>query len=225
MNAIDKLRAALAEHVGRNVDPHEEFVWVGDHEADLLERLDAPPEREAWQDDDAGEAEPLTLFDMFCVLDEIAELQKRPPVEKADEIPATDPGARFMQILAQWQDERLKLAFFGKRELELRTLLFNATFPSPGEGTQKHTLPDGRTIKGQYKINRTIDEAALPAVLTHMRELGVANADALVKYKPTLVKREWNSLGHDARLAFSPAVIASPGTPTLDVELPKGSRG
>ena len=228
MTAIDKLRAALAPHMKRNVDPHEEFVILGPEPSLVsssgdLRYLDVPPERESWQDDDGDDyPEPLTLFDMLCVLDEVAELLQRPPVERADEQPSADPGVRFMQILEQWIDDKRKLAFYKEREKEARVLLFNATFPAPVEGTQKHKLPDGRTIKAQYKINRKIDEAALPLVLAHMRELGVANADVLVTYKPALAKREWNSLSDACKLEFSAAIISSPSTPTLDIELPKG---
>ena len=229
MTAIEKLRAALRPHMVRNVDPHEELLCFA-QEAPLvssgadLSYLMAPPERESWQDDEEGEAEPITLFDMQCVLDELEELTRRPPLTREDEEPSTDPHVRYMQLLAQWDDDRRKLAFYKEREKELRVTIFNATFPAPTEGTLRHKLPDGRTIKAGYKINRKVDEAALPAVLAHMRELGVANADALVSFKPSLVKREWNTLSDANKLEFSAAVVSSPGTPTLDIELPKGSR-
>lgn len=223
MTALDKLRAALAAQVTRNVDPHGEFLMVG-REDDLpgAQTLMASPERESWQEDDGDdEAEPVSLFDLQCALDEIAELMLRPPIDR-DAVPEeTDPGKRFMQILEEWRDNKAKLAYYKEREKEQRLILFAGTFPNPVEGTQRHKLPDGRAIKAQYKINRKIDEAVLPATLARMRELGVANTDALVVYKPSLAKREWNTLSDDMKLEFSPAVIATPGTPTLDIELPK----
>lgn len=228
MTAIDKLRAAFVSQMTRNVDPHEELLCIlelGETRTAGMPLL-IPPERESWQDEAADEEEPeyLTLFDMFCVLDEIKELSARPPINRDDEPIATDPGARYMQILAEWEDDKRKLSFYKEREKENRLVLFAGTFPNPIEGTQKFKLADGRTIKGQYKINRKIEEAALPVALAHMRELGVANTDALVSYKPTLAKREWNTLSIENKLAFSPAIVATPGTPTLDVELPKGSK-
>jgi hypothetical protein len=227
MTAIEKLRAAFATQITRNINPHEEFVLVGSNVnagGDAC-GLVIPPERESWQDADDSDDEPefLTLFDMICVLDEIKELMARPPLEREPEAPSTDPHQRYMQILAEWIDDKQKLAFYKEREKQNRLLLFAGTFPNPKEGTQKHKLPDGRTIKAQYRINRKIDEAALPATLAKMRELGVANADALVNFKPTLAKREWNTLSEDNKLQFSPAVIATPGTPTLDLEPAKGA--
>lgn len=229
MTAIDKLRAAFAAQITRNVDPHSEFIMVGALGAageltDIPAMLMAMPEpEESWQDPDPdAEAEPLTLFDMMAVLDEIAELSQRPPVDRAAEPEETDPGKRYMQLLAEWQDNRRKLAYYKEQEGTQRRVLFAGTFPNPVEGTNKHKLPDGRTIKGQYKIGRKLDEAALPATLARMRELGVANTDALVNYKPSLAKREWNTLSDEMKLEFSPAVIATPGMPGLDVEMPKG---
>ncbi len=230
MTAIEKLRAAFADQFKRNVDPHSELIWTGPEAALIssaadLTALMAKPERESWQDDDGeDEAEPLTLFDMMAVMDEIAELMQRPPVDREAQPIATDPGERYMQILAEWQDDKRKLAFYKEREKENRLTLFAGTFPNPKEGTQSFKLADGRTVKAQYKINRKVDEAALPATLARMRELGVANADALVTYKPSLAKREWNTLSPENKLVFSDAIIATPGTPTLEVELPKGSK-
>ena len=223
MTAIDKLRAAFAAQLTRNIDPHSEFIMVG-REDDLpgAQTLMASPERESWQDDaDDDEAEPLTLFDMIAVLDEIKELEARPPVDREAEPEETDPGKRYMQMLAEWKDFSRKLAYYKAQENEYRRILFAATFPNPVEGTQKHTLPDGRKVKGQYKINRKLDEAALPATLARMRELGVANTDALVNYKPSLAKREWNTLSDEMKLEFSPAIIATPGMPGLEIEMPK----
>lgn len=224
MTALEKLRSAFADQLKRNVDPHEEFIFVGSQSSfmadGIAEALIVPPERESWQDDEQDEEpEYLSLFDVAAALDEIAELEKREPLPAPE--PVANPADAYLALLAQWQDDRTKLAFYKEREAENRRILFAGAFPNPVEGTQRHKLPDGRTIKGQYKIGRKIDEAALPATLQHMRELGVANADVLVSYKPSLAKREWNTLSDDNKLAFSAAVIATPGMPTLDIEMPK----
>lgn len=223
MTALDKLRSAFEAQITRNIDPHSELILVGTGVNDCVS-LEVKPERESWQEDesDDDEVEHLTLFDMMSALDEIKELAARPPVDLEAHPIETDPGKRFMQILAEWQDNKRKLAYYKEQEKEQRLILFAGTFPNPVEGVQRHKLPDGRSIKAQYKINRKLEEAALPVTLARMRELGVANTDALVNYKPTLAKREWNTLSDEMKLEFSPAVIATPGTPTLDIELPKG---
>ncbi len=50
-----------------------------------------------------------------------------------------------------------------------------------------------------------------------MRKRGVANADALVKMKPELAKKEWNTLSDELKLVFSPAIVSSPGMPGLEI--------
>jgi len=229
MTALDKLRAAFAAQIARNVDPHDQYISVIDDDwkqgaAQIAMPLVAPPERESWQDDEPSDDEPdhLTLFDIICALDEIKELEQRPPVDRAAEAEETDPGKRYMQLLAEWRDDRRKLAYYKEQEGTKRRVLFAGAFPNPVEGTNKLTLANGLKLKGQYKIGRKLDEAALPATLARMRELGVANTDALVNYKPSLAKREWNTLSDEMKLEFSPAVIATPGMPGLEVEEPKG---
>jgi hypothetical protein len=135
----------------------------------------------------------------------------------ADAAPAQDAGQRYLQMLAEWEDVKRELAAAKDRELELRLQLFAGAFPTPKEGTNTYKLPDGRQIKGKYDVNRKIDEAAFPAVLADLREQGVANADRLVRFKPELAKSEWNTLSEAFKLAFSRCVIASPGTPQLEL--------
>lgn len=225
MTAIQRLRAALASQISRNVDPHSELVLIGPLVDGHPMALEVKPERESWQDDAEDEdVEYLSLFDMLAVLDELRELEQRKPIDRDAEPVEVDPGKRYMQILTEWLDNRTKLAYYKAQEMEQRKILFAGAFPNPKEGTQRFKLADGRTIVGQYKIGRKIDEAALPITLQHMRELGIANTDVLVTYKPSLAKREWNTLGEDAKLTFSAAVIATPGSPSLEIELPKAPK-
>lgn len=130
-------------------------------------------------------------------------------------------GDAYMDMLAEWEVAKEILDRAKELELDMRLKLFAGAFPNPKEGTNTHKLPDGRELKGQHKVNRSIDEAALPAVLEQLRALGVANTDALVRYKPELAKREWNDLSDENKLVFSAAVIATPGTPQFDVVTPK----
>lgn len=130
-------------------------------------------------------------------------------------------GDPYMDMLYEQEAAKEALDKIKELELDLRLKLFAGAFPNPKEGTNTWKLPDGREIKGQHKINRTIDEAALPVTLQALREHGVGNADQLVRYKPELAKREWNALSDEAKLLFSPAVISTPGTPQFEVVTPK----
>lgn len=130
-------------------------------------------------------------------------------------------GDAYMDQLKEWEVAKQILDRAKELELDLRLRCFTGAFPNPKEGTNTHKLPDGRELKGQHKVNRNIDEAALPAVLEELRKLGCANTDVLVRYKPELAKREWNDLSDEHKLVFSAAVIATPGTPQFDVVTPK----
>lgn len=130
----------------------------------------------------------------------------------------------YMRLLDQWEQASLLGSIIGEAEIDMRRTLFAGAFPNPKENTNVHKLPDGTEIVGMYKINRRIDEAALAVTLDAMREAGVANYDKLVKYKPELAKAEWNSLSDAMKLKFSPAVISTPGTPSLERRVPKRKR-
>lgn len=127
----------------------------------------------------------------------------------------------YLARLEIWEGLASLLSSVRGAEADFRRQLFQGAFPNPKEGTNVHKLPDGREIVGKHNITRKIDESALPAVLAEMRRRGVANADQLVRYKPELAKREWNSLSDDMKLVFSPAVIADVGMPALEVRTPK----
>lgn len=130
----------------------------------------------------------------------------------------------YMRLLDQWEQLSLLGSIIGEKEMDTRKILFAGAFPNPKENTNVHKLPDGREIVGMHKINRRIDEAALTVTLDAMREAGVANYDKLVKYKPELAKSEWNSLSDEMKLKFSPAVISTPGSPSLEIRIPKRKR-
>lgn len=127
----------------------------------------------------------------------------------------------YLRMLDAWEQVAQLQSQIKEAELSMRLRLFQGAFANPKEGTNTHNLPDGRAIKGQFKVNRYIDEAALPVTLDALRKHGVANTDALVRYKPELAKSEWNTLSDEAKLMFSPAIVATPGTPSLEVVIPK----
>jgi hypothetical protein len=130
----------------------------------------------------------------------------------------------YLRMLAAWEEVDQLRSLIQECEVDMRLRLFAGAFPNPKEGTNSHKLPDGRVLKGQYKINRYINEEVLPATLLALRERGVANTDALVRYKPELAKREWNSLSEENKLIFSPAITAKPGTPSFEITIPKRGR-
>lgn len=76
--------------------------------------------------------------------------------------------------------------------------VFAAFYPAPKEGTNTLDLAEGWKLKGVYKLDRKIDEAALPAVTEQLREMGV-NADTLVKWSPDLKTATYKELTAEER--------------------------
>lgn len=110
-----------------------------------------------------------------------------------------------------------------EREQALRKEVFALFFPEPTEGTNNFGLEADWKLKGVYKIDRKIDEAALPAVQSQLRELGV-NPDPLVKMTPSLDTKAYKSLqtlNADACKVFEQALTIKPGSPTLELVAPK----
>ena len=106
------------------------------------------------------------------------------------------------------------------KEQELRKQVFAAFYPTPKEGTNTLDLAEGWKLKGVYKLDRKIDEAALPAVTEQLREMGV-NADTLVKWTPSLKTAVYKELTAEQRAVFDQALIIKPGLPTIELVAPK----
>ena len=137
----------------------------------------------------------------------------------------------FFQKLQQWQEAEKALDHYKKIEMELRKELFEIAFPMPTEGTLRVDLQEGWKLKGVYKITRSLDEAALPAVMEQIRAIGF-NADKLVEFKPSLNLKEYKALPLEftvphtgevvqPRRIFEQAMTSKPGAPSLELEAPK----
>jgi hypothetical protein len=84
-------------------------------------------------------------------------------------------------------------------------------------------LDQGWTLKLTHKIDRKVDEAALPAVQEQLRLLEI-NPDPLVKMKPDLDTKAYKALklvNPDAAKVFEQALIIKPASPTLELVAPK----
>lgn len=131
-----------------------------------------------------------------------------------------------MEDLAQWDHLQQELKRVKAAEMLLRTKIFNGLFTAPKEGTNSIPLNAGYVLKGTYVLNRTIDIGALQAIGDKMAELGI-HKDDLVKYKPELVIGEYRTLTDEQRQLFDQALVIKPGSPALEIVLPKkrGSAG
>lgn len=128
-----------------------------------------------------------------------------------------------MKLLEEWRLAKAEVDSVKPiiaKEQELRKQVFTAFYPAPKEGTNTIDLAEGWRLKGVYKLDRKIDEAALPAVAEQLREMGV-NVDTLVKWTPDLKTATYKELTAEQRAVFDQALIIKPGTPTIELVPPK----
>lgn len=122
--------------------------------------------------------------------------------------------------LAEWYKMQEELKKLRSKEMLLRQKIFKFFFPDPKEGTNSHNMADGYVLKGKYGLNRDIDPGAFQVLRDTFEGAGI-RPDSLVQYKPFLVKREYNTLTEEQRRLFDQALIVKPGSPSLEIVLPK----
>lgn len=131
--------------------------------------------------------------------------------------------------LATWYGLQKKLAEVKSAEALLRGRIFKHFFPVPVEGSKdnKHPLNDGTgaILQATHVINRDVDAAQLDALREAMfaegSNLPQLELDKLIKWKPELVKSEYNKLSNDERAVFDRVLIVKPGSPQLEIKIPK----
>lgn len=131
-------------------------------------------------------------------------------------------GLSLNQAIQEWWLVDQHLADVKARELELRKRIFGEAFPAPTEGSAQNKLPlaDGWILQGDYKINRSVDEATVVSFRA-MGDNVATIVDSVIKWKPELKLKEWKALDAETRKLLAEMVIEKPGTPALEVKLPK----
>lgn len=122
--------------------------------------------------------------------------------------------------IGRWNELQAKLASIKDEEMKLRKEIFEECFPTPVEGTATIDMPEGWTLKGTYKLTRSIDEAALPAVLAELRKHKVST-DTIITYKPNLSLSNYRKLDPKWQRVLEQAMTVKPGAPTLELVAPK----
>lgn len=129
--------------------------------------------------------------------------------------------------LIEWDRLKKQLDAVKASEMLLRKKIFGCCFASPKEGTNDFALANGYVLKGDYKIDRTLDVGtfnalkAAPAegLMSPLQQAGI-NPDKLVEYKPSLVLKEYRTLTDEQRKFFDQCLVIKPGAPSLKIELP-----
>lgn len=123
--------------------------------------------------------------------------------------------------MSEWFDLTQQLETIKARELQLRNELFAESFADPVEGAahNKRELGDGWILQGDYKINRTIDQAVVSTLAKGDNTAPLI--DKLIRYKPELVLKEWKALSDEDKVLVADMVTEKPGTPGLKIVKPK----
>ena len=120
--------------------------------------------------------------------------------------------------IAEWQTAKNNLRQWQDYERQLRDQIVEGEFPTPSEGTNKKTLPDGRILKLVHSINRTLEDGPkLDLVLDRFEKAGV-DVDALVTFKPSLGKKAYDALKPAFRKTLDELITSKPGSPQLTIE-------
>lgn len=129
-------------------------------------------------------------------------------------------------LLIEWSQAKAKLdeaKSLVENEMRLRKQVMTMYFPTPSEGINTYQLEAGWELKATYKIDRKIDEAALPAINVELRGMNV-NPDPLVRFKPELDTTAYKSLvqiNPEAAKVFEKAMISKPTSPSIELKPPK----
>lgn len=133
------------------------------------------------------------------------------------------------KLLVEWSGLKRQLEKIDEQrepivaqERDLRAKVMAAAFPEAKEGTNTLELPNEWKLKGVVKIDRKVDEAALPATVTVLRSMGV-NSDRLLRYKPELELKEYRSLTAEQMKIMDGALVIKRAASTLELVEPKGT--
>lgn len=125
----------------------------------------------------------------------------------------------FEDGLAHWENLKRQVKHLQETERAYREGLFAALFTSPTEGVNEYALPDGRVVKGTYKITRKLDPEKLEE-LVKGRKVTAKVAERIQNWHVTLDLTEYRELTDKQRAAVDAAIEAKPALPTLEVVWP-----
>lgn len=129
--------------------------------------------------------------------------------------------------LTEWHAAAAELAAakpLADKEMALRKEVMALYFPTPVEGVNNAPLAAGWTLKATHKLDRKIDNAALPTVRQQLREQFQINPDNLFRTKYELETAQYKALkaiNAEAFTLLETALIIKPASPTIELVAPK----
>lgn len=144
----------------------------------------------------------------------------------------TEEIAVTAEDLATWFKLKQQLAEVKGAEAMLRSRIFHHFFPTPTEGSKDNKCPlndgTGAVLQADYVINRSVDQAQLEglreAMFAEGSNLPQLHLDQLIKWKPEVSITEYRKLTDEERNVFDRALIIKPGSPQLEIKIPKSAK-
>ena len=152
--------------------------------------------------------------------------QAEEQAEQDAEQNAQEHMSNMFAALTEWQGKLQEVAEAKRvlnEERELRRKVTGLFFVDPEEGTQRYNLPQDWKLKYVHKIERKVDETALPAVSTQLREQGY-KPELMIKWVPVLNMEAYRKLPPEAMKILDQALDIKVGSPTLELEPPKADK-
>ena len=137
-------------------------------------------------------------------------------------------GSLGFDDLTEWHRLSELLSEVKAKEMALRKKIFSFCFTMPREGTNKLSpeiatclgITDGFVLKGNYKVNRKVDEAVARTLNLEFLARQI-NTEVLIKWSAALSTTEYRTLTEEQRVFFDQCLIITPGSPELEIVLPK----
>ena len=137
---------------------------------------------------------------------------------------AIPANAVTQEDLNAWSQLQKQLGDLKSAEMLLRTKIFKGLFPNPVEGTNSVPLgTEGWVIKAKYPINRKPDVALLTARAPELRAAGIVLED-VIRTIPELSTGEYRKLTDEQRHLLDQVMEVKPGSPALEIVLPKRAK-
>lgn len=130
--------------------------------------------------------------------------------------------ARQLALVAEWQRANNTAKLSADIERQLRQQVVKEFFTATKEGANTYAA-QGVTIKVTGKVNRTLDKAALDAVMPQLPEKYrvLDTADSIIRYEPTFDLKVYRAMSPDERKIFEQALTIKDGAPSLEIVIAK----
>lgn len=144
-------------------------------------------------------------------------MQKTTPPAEGQSVTPVPLSPVLLAKAQEWLRAKSHLASLTTAEMQLRKELVAALVPAPKEGTN-NVVGFGYDVKVGHKVTRTLDEAALDAVMPQLPE-SYRVVGNLISYKPAFSMDVYRAMPDEQRKIFEQALTIKDGAPTLEIIL------